>query len=97
MAEQQTNKEQFFSVVIRWDGGEDINQYRFLNCTSQMVHILRRQLFSEGVQVGMTKLDNWQIILPWNIKAFEVYLQGKFFDDHTTVKQTVFDKEQKKI
>jgi hypothetical protein len=61
------------------------------------VHELRATLLKEGLRITVNaSLDI--VLLPWQIRGFEIYRQGEFFKYETsTLKQTVFDKEQKVI
>lgn len=96
MSEQA--KENFFSVVIIFDHLGEVKRYRFLNCRWETVAKLRKQLFDAGIIVAMTKVDNWQLILPWVIKAFEIYSQERYYNhEHSDLKQTVFDNDGKTV
>jgi len=100
MSEQQQT--QFYSVAIAYetnykDQGKVTEYFRFCNCNHKTVHELRAILISEGLRLPVNaKLDI--VILPWQIRGFEIYRQDQFFNyEQSNMKQTVFDKEQKVI
>lgn len=88
----------FYTVEISWKRDHEIRLYRFKNCTSETVRKMRKEVIYAGIKVSKKSLDAWEIILPWFIVSFDIYQQDKFFQyDHSTVDQTVFDKDQKVI
>lgn len=85
----------FFCVEIVFNVREETKAFKFMNCTAKTVHDLRFQALQEGLQMPVS-LDEWVVIFPWFITAFNVTRQEKFFNAASTLKQTVFDTDQKK-
>lgn len=91
-------REVFYSVEIVWQYGAETKTFRFVNCLAKTTGELQDRLIDRGLRLPVSiAFDQWVVVFPFHVETFTIWRQEKFFNIHSDLHQTVFDKEQKKI
>jgi hypothetical protein len=74
--------------------GESVSRYVLRNMTTGKLKEFREVIISAGLMMPFDPevknpgfLDQWKIVLPWNIISIDVYKQSKFYSDGDNTKK----------